>query len=302
MLARLQQRILFGFVVAICAWGLLWWRWSPALAVAGMVLLLLGHTLVLGLECVAVGVANRRDPAPAPQALQLLRAWGQETLMALRVFCWRQPFRPDAVPDYLPTNGSAQGRQGVVLLHGLVCNRGFWAPWMTELRRRGVPCVAVNLEPVFAASIDDYVPQVEAAVAQVAAATGRPPLLLCHSMGGLAARAWLRWAGDARRVRRIVTIGSPHHGTALAAFSHTGNGLQMRLDSAWLQALAQTESTERRALFSCWYSNCDQIVFPASTATLAGADSYFVPGLPHVALAFHPPLMAAVLDEIAPRR
>ncbi|WP_198972734.1 PGAP1-like alpha/beta domain-containing protein [Xylophilus sp. ASV27] len=122
----------------------------------------------------------------------------------------------------------------------------------------------------------------------------------CHSMGGLAARAWLRRAGDARRVRRIITLGSPHQGTALAALSRSGTGLQMRRGSAWLQALAQTEDAGRRALLSCWYSNCDHVVFPASTAALPGADRHFVPGLPHLALAFHPPLMEAVLEQIGP--
>jgi triacylglycerol lipase len=37
--------------------------------------------------------------------------------------------------------------------------------------------------------IDDYAPLIEQAVQQVTQATGRPPLLVCHSMGGLAARA-----------------------------------------------------------------------------------------------------------------
>jgi hypothetical protein len=39
---------------------------------------------------------------------------------------------------------------------------------------------------------------------------------------------------------------------------------------------------------TCWYSNCDNIVFPAETATLPAARNRFVAGEAHVALAFHP--------------
>ena len=78
------------------------------------------------------------------------------------------------------------------------------------------------------------------------------------------------------------------------------NGKQMRLRSRWLQKLAQTELPARRVLFTCWYSNCDNIVFPASTATLPGADNRLVRGAAHVQLAFLPPVMnatLAMLDE-----
>ena len=54
-----------------------------------------------------------------------------------------------------------------------------------------------------------------------------------------------------------------------------------------LRALAQR--------FTCWNSHADNIVFPASTATLAGADNRHVAGVPHVAMAFHPKVMAETL-------
>ena len=57
-------------------------------------------------------------------------------------------------------------------------------------------------------------------------------------------------------------------------------------------------STLRAALFTCWYSNCDNIVFPASTAALAGADNRFVDGLAHVQMAFDPGVMQACLEEM----
>jgi triacylglycerol lipase len=187
----------------------------------------------------------------------------------------------------------------VVLIHGFVCNRGLWTPWLEQLKAQGHCFVAVNLEPVFG-SIDDYAPIIERAVQQVVAATGLPPVLVCHSMGGLAARAWLRTVppGDeAQRVHHIITIGTPHRGTWLGRFSHVRNGQQMRLNGPWVADLAQR--AHERVPFTCWYSNCDNIVFPASTGTLPGADNRHVPGVAHVDLAFQAQLVQQSLAIIA---
>ena len=136
--------------------------------------------------------------------------------------------------------------------------------------------------------------------------TGRAPVLVCHSMGGLVARAWLR-AGchDASgavpridRVARIVTLGSPHRGTWLARASGTPNGRQMRIDSAWLQQLASDSDAAWHARFVCWYSDCDNIVFPVTTAALQGADNRLCPGVAHVALAFDARVMDSTLTSL----
>ena len=56
---------------------------------------------------------------------------------------------------------------------------------------------------------------------------------------------------------------------------------------------------QARPIFVCWYSNADNIVFPAFTATLAGADSRHLDGVPHVAMAFYPTVMATSLAMLA---
>ena len=157
--------------------------------------------------------------------------------------------------------------------------------------------VAINLEPVFG-SIDDYARQVDLAVQSITRATGQAPLIVCHSMGGLAARAWLRIYRAEARVHHIVTIGTPHRGTWLARFGRGKNGLQMRLRSDWQMQLDEGMPEGRHALFTCWYSNTDNIVFPVSNATLAGADNRLVRGAAHVQMAFLPQIVEATLAMV----
>ena len=298
MLAQLQRLITLSLVAAALGW-LLWFRGdSPVLAVTGFLVIALGYTAFLALEFVFLHHVNKRDPAPQPSWTELLRAWVGETLTAPRVFCWRQPFRTNVVPDRLAPIAEVQGRRGVVFVHGFFCNRGLWTPWLERVQAGGRAFVAVNLEPLFG-SIDDYAPQIDEAVRQVTEATGLPPLLVCHSMGGLAVRAWLKRMRAEARVFHVVTIGTPHRGTWLARFGHGHNGRQMRLLSDWQAQLDHEMPAGRHALFTCWYSNCDNIVFPASTATLPGADNRLVRGAAHVQMAFLPQVMDATLAMLA---
>ena len=296
-LARLLRRSCLAQFIAMLAWFA--WRWpaSSWQAAAGALAILAIAPAALALEFGIVWLLGASPPAPRPTALQLVRAWFSETGHLFRTFYWRQPFRWRTEPDHL--DPACAGRTGVVLVHGFMCNRGFWNAWLRALRAGGHACIAVNLEPPFG-SIDGHAATLDAAVARVATITGQPPVLVCHSMGGLVARAWWRSCGGRMPVAHLVTIGTPHRGTWLARFSRRLNGTQMRLQSSWLQALEAHERQQPLPPTTCWYSNCDNVVFPAATATLAHADNRFVPGVPHVALAFDAGVRArclALLDE-----
>lgn len=298
-LARLQQWLTVGTLVFCVLWLFYWWPRSPWVALLGALLGVGGYALVLALEGLAAAWLNRQDETPRAGWRDLAGAWWQEVRVAPQVFAWRQPFRWASLPD--TDEPSTAGTPAVVFIHGFVCNRGLWLPWMRRLREQGVPYVSVNLEPVFG-SIDEYAQLISAGVRRAHALTGCPPMLVCHSMGGLAARVWLA-SEPQTPVHRVVTIGSPHRGTWLGRFSRVANGRQMRLGGDWLQALqsreAQINPVDTYARFVCWYSNADSIVFPASTATLPGADNRLVPGMAHVAMAFHPRVMSESLELLS---
>jgi triacylglycerol lipase len=286
VLARLQQALTLGALLAAALWALFWMRAGhPVWAWVGAGGLLGSYAVVLALEFSLLRLVHGDDPAPRASAVQLLRAWWGEVLAAPTVFCWRQPFRSRRWPDCLPPR--APGRRGVLLVHGFVCNRGLWNPWLERLTAAGVPVVAVNLEPVFG-GIDELTRAVGDGIRRLESSTGLAPVVVCHSMGGLAFRRWWADQADDARVHHAITLGTPHRGTWLARFAMSRNARQMRQGSAWLATLAAREPRGRGQRFTCFYSHCDNIVFPPSTATLAGADNRHLPGVAHVHMADHP--------------
>ncbi len=304
MIAHIQRLTMLGIVGCATFFLCLLWERSPITAVVAFFAILLAHFMVLALQFAVLPWVNAGDVTPHAHYQQLLLAWFRESFAAAQVFSWWQPFRARRFSDQLVCKYPAQGKRGIVLIHGFLCNRAVWMRWFPVLAHHGVPFIAVNLEPVFG-SIDSYIGVLDKAVNAMYAATGQPPLLVCHSMGGLAARAWYQTSSTQEGAfHRIVTIASPHSGTQI------GNGLprvpwmrnvtQMRHGSRWLAELAQKETPAQRSRFTCFYSNCDNIVMPADTAKLDGADNRFVAGVPHVAMALDAGIMRetlAMLDD-----
>ncbi len=283
-------------VVGLAAlWAGVWFaRGRPLLAVGGALGIAFFHALVIGLELLLMGRANRHEAVPRATLAQRLRAWLAETWLDVVVFAWRQPFRSRRHADLC----APSGQRGVVLVHGFFCNRGLWGPLLGRLTEQKLPFVALDLPGPFGA-IESGVPAIEAAVRRLQAATGLAPVLLAHSMGGLAVRAWLdRFAGDAR-VHRVITVGTPHRGTWLARFAPGRNTRQMRLGGPWVAALAAREPAARAALFTCFYSHCDNVVFPATAATLVGADNRHLAGSAHVQMLERPEVLAELLHWLA---
>jgi len=296
MIARLQQLIVATLLVlTIAAVAIGAATGAQWLAPVFVTLVVIGYWLVLAIEFTWLRRSYAEGDDARPRIGQLFRAWGLEVVAAPRVFLWRQPFRSRSEPDYLPV--AARGRRGVLLVHGFFCNRGLWNRWLRRLRHHDVPCVAVNLEPILG-SIDAYRQTIADAMSRLEQATGLAPVVVAHSMGGLAARACLVEQPELR-CHRLVTIASPHAGTQLGAHGRSANTAQMGLGSAWLARLAARESAASRGHFICFWGHCDNIVFPTRSATLAGADNRHLPVTPHVQMVEHPAVLEEVLRIVA---
>lgn len=295
-----------GLLGASAAAWIGWWvaRGAIVAALLGALGILTIHVPIMALEFMLMHAINRADSAPRASLAQVFGAWLAEGWAFVRPFAWDLPMWCAAEPDHLQPHHA--GRRGIVLVHGLLCNRALWNPWMRRLHELDVPFVAVNLEPPFA-ELDRQADAMDDALERLRLGTGMAPLLVCHSMGGLVARAWLRKHGS-DAVHRVLTIGTPHGGTSLGRGLRALIGVpaarQAMAGSTWLRALADAEPARLRARFICFYSHCDNVVMPASRASLVGADNRHVPGCAHTQMLRAPQVwqtMLACLAREAPR-
>jgi triacylglycerol esterase/lipase EstA (alpha/beta hydrolase family) len=103
-----------------------------------------------------------------------------------------------------------------------------------------------------------------------------------YSAGGVVARAWVRDHGGASVARRVLSIGSPQHGTSLAELAQ-GIGVgcpvacrQLAPDSDLLHRLNAGDETPSGPRFASVWSEADEVVVPADSARLSGALNFTV--------------------------
>ncbi|WP_156399431.1 lipase family alpha/beta hydrolase [Rhodococcus sp. Leaf278] len=99
-----------------------------------------------------------------------------------------------------------------------------------------------------------------------------------YSAGGVVARIWAADLGGAEQARRIVTLGSPHHGTQVAGLAAQvlpdrcpTACQQLAPDSSVLAALNSGDETPEGPQWVSIWTQLDQVVTPPNSAELDGA-------------------------------
>ena len=237
--------------------------------------------------------------APRPPALRIgaartVRMVWQEfvTLLgsAARMMTYRWRIHdPAPAPAAMP----------VVLVHGVLCNGGVFAAMAGKLADAGLgPVYVLSYGPPLH-PIERFVIQLDALIRKARAATGASSVIIVgHSMGGLVARAYLQRHGS-DSVARVVTVGTPHHGSRFAWLAMGACMAQIRPDSAWLAALPAVAATP--PLVSLW-SPHDSMVAPQTSCVVDGARNVAFPGIGHNALLRNDAIYACIADEIRAAR
>lgn len=178
---------------------------------------------------------------------------------------------------------AAPSRDPVIVVAGTFADQPaaniFYAPLAACLRADGYRPYIFGLPTSGTEGIGRTAQALNAFADQVRAQTGAARVdLIGHSQGGLVARHYVKYLGGSGEVDALISLGAPHHGTAIANLARLfglGNCIgivscqQMARGSTYLSNLNAGDDTIGIARHTNIISNNDGIVLPVTTGWLA---------------------------------
>ncbi len=312
MLALLLRRIVGAELLLYGIGSVLLWRTDTTLIDIVLTVLVIAIAWRTGVVLFTFILAGWYRSPPTTVLSRTPVAWlmafGSEWVAFTALYTVLQPFEARSQPfverfqRHVPVVPVQRGRP-VLLIHGFCCNAAYWWAMQRFLRAGGInPLFTITLEPILG-KIDDYATQVAQYVEQICVKTGAQQVILVgHSMGGLVARAYIQQGGSAR-VAKLITLGSPHHGSVLTRFSplRGSNVQQIMPSSEWLTWLNDNEATLLSPVpITSIYSEQDNLVAPQTSSCLPypHVKNIALSGIGHLALSFSPQVQRCVYDEI----
>ena len=191
------------------------------------------------------------------------------------------------------------GRGAVVLLHGWGTNRG--AMWLlrSRLLRAGWGPVCCFEAHTLSLDIEGAAARLRTLLDRVASTsiTPAPLIVVGFGIGGLVLRYYLR-RYPAPRVRRVVTLGTPHRGTAVArALGPFARALVPR--SAFLRRLNAGDRLPEQFDVVALHSTFDATVLPLECALYPGAFNAQFSEIGHFSLLFSAKVFRVLRENLA---
>ena len=250
------------------------------------------------------GLSRRRRTLVAGLAALVLAAGVGSAILAVSS-------GSDRPPGAAGPSGPAQDRPGpVVLVPGYGGSTSSLDSLAARIRADGRAATVIQLPGSGTGSLLDDVAVLNSAVDSYLR-RGAPSVdVVGYSAGGVVALIWARHDDGAARARRIITLGSPFHGTSLAA---AGEALvpgacpvacqQLVPGSPLLNSLGVSDPAGLPRWLSLWTID-DQVVMPPDSARLAGAIDVGVQSvcpaarISHSELPTNPAVVAMVLQAL----
>lgn len=179
-----------------------------------------------------------------------------------------------------PVRAVPQERPGPVLLvPGYGGSAGAFGVLAARLRAEGRDVTLVALPDRATGDLERQARVLRSAATGVLRRTGAPSVdVVGYSAGGVVARLWISVYGGRDVVRRVVTLGSPQHGTDVAALAGSLAPQlcpvacqQLTTGSALLRRLNAGDETPGGPRWLSLWTTRDSVVVPPSSARLAGA-------------------------------
>lgn len=198
------------------------------------------------------------------------------------------------VPRALPEPVVRPHLPPVVLVHGFLARAGTLKPLQRALLEAGAPIVQAVDYPSTRLSLEAIVDRIASVVLPLARAHG-PVVLVGHSLGAFAARAWVKAFGGAPHVGLLISIGGPHAGTSLHPLLSPALRGVLDPEGVWVRRLAAGPEPVPTLVLRARY---DHQVFPPVRARIEGAEERIVELHGHNGLLVAPEVHAAVIEAL----
>ncbi len=189
----------------------------------------------------------------------------------------------------------------MLLVHGMFDSSSVMKPLRCALESQGFRTYSPDLVPCDgSASIATLAHQLDSFV-QTHLADERF-CIVAFSMGGLIARYYLQCLNGMAHAQTLITLGTPHNGSALAFF-RIGDGFRdLRQGSALLRTLRQTEDTLRPLNPLSIYTPFDLMIVPYTSSIWRIAKNVSVPLPIHCALLSSPKVHRFIFSHVSQRQ
>lgn len=185
----------------------------------------------------------------------------------------------------------------VLLIHGLYHNAGAWLFYRRWLKRAGYFCVDTFQYSSWGTSFDELTGDLVGVIDGLYVRCGKPVILIGHSLGGLLARACAQDPSSRGKIGALVTLGSPHQGSKLAALALGGLGRSL-IHRGPLIAAMERRTTPPFLPRLAVVSPVDNMVLPNEAMRVSGEEweYHHTPPISHVSMLYHAPTSGVVVE------
>ena len=189
------------------------------------------------------------------------------------------------------------GPRPIIMVHGYAMNRANFVVLAKRLANAGLGPI-VGFEYWTLGKTASAARRLGEFVDRVRAETGAPHVdVIGHSMGGVVGRYYVTFGGGDGVVANLVTIGSPHSGTAVAPVGLGRPTKELFLGSSLMQRLAAARRPRETRLTVIW-SRADALVTGAHEAHLDGVDELVFDDLGHLSMLTSREVAGALIERL----
>lgn len=181
-----------------------------------------------------------------------------------------------------------------VLVPGWLDNDRTLTRLRTFLELNGVRAVICSPQPSDGSAPIERLAEQLAAFIESGFGPEEPVNLFGFSMGGLIHRVYLQQMEGWRRVRKFVTVATPHRGTMTARLASHQGAIQMRPDSEFILQLNRDLSALERVQFTSVWSPLDLTIVPANSSILPVGKARRIWSPAHGIMMYDPNVMRVV--------